>query len=305
MSTARFEDADAIQLLVQADDLVNLLGEALLIEATRHGHALAVVGDGEVRVALFPGGFGHLSGGILAIARLGVGMQIALDVGERDQLWQPALLRGLDLAPALAQLGLDTRQIDRSEVLFLGAPGEPLVAFEDAVLVDLEALPHADPTHRDVVRLGAREVVEGRAVALHRHDADVDLQARAQAHRRAGRAVRDDLARLLVAHEPIHHLFRVGAGHEDVQVAHGLLAPAVAARDHRLLDASDPLQLIEERFGDLLDVEELHPGGNLGEASDLLRILSSIRSPERGSSRSSPSFAALARSSTVRTPSGS
>ena len=94
-------------------------------------------------------------------------MQVAAQVGELDQLRQLARRARLRSSPQiLAQLGRNPGQPDGGVDRLLGLAGDPALAAEHAVLVDLEAplLRHAPD--RDVVRLGAGEVQQRRAVAL-------------------------------------------------------------------------------------------------------------------------------------------
>ncbi len=83
------------------------------------------------------------------------------------------------------------------------SPGDAFRAAKDAVLVDLEAALLADAAQRDVVRLGAGEVEERRAEARRRHDAQIDLQAAAQADARPRRAARQNSRGIGVADETL------------------------------------------------------------------------------------------------------
>src|SRR5688572_18002620 len=72
--------------------------------------AFGVVGDGEKLVAALDGGLGHLLDGGHAVRSIGMRMQIATDVGERNKLRESTLLSRVDFAAVLAQFRLDKLQ---------------------------------------------------------------------------------------------------------------------------------------------------------------------------------------------------
>ena len=188
-----------------------------------------------------------------------MGVQVALDVGKRDQLRQEALEGGLDLAVVLAQLGLDVRQSDLCVGFLLGAAGDLGVILEDAVLVHLQAALHAPAAHRDVVRLGPGEIVQRRAVARLGHHADVHLQSGAQAHRRAGVPVAEHVIDVFESDEPAHDVRVSCGGDQDVEVAHGLLAPPVAAGHHDLADACRLAKMLDQILRDAFHRRQQQP----------------------------------------------
>ena len=65
---------------------------------------LGVVGQDLVGVAAPPGGLGHDLDREVAVGPVRVAVQVAAQVGEVDQVGQPAGQRRLDLAAVLAQL---------------------------------------------------------------------------------------------------------------------------------------------------------------------------------------------------------
>ncbi len=67
------------------------------------------------------------------------------------------------------------------DALLVG-PGDPFAPIrarfpKEPVLVEPELLPDGDLPEGNVVRLGAREILKGRAEALFRHDAQVRLDS--------------------------------------------------------------------------------------------------------------------------------
>ena len=105
--------------------------------------------------------------GVDAVAPVGVAVEVAAQVGERDQRRQPARARGLDLAAVLAQLGLDERQVE--EAVRRGLVGERpqlggvarqrlavVVDAQEALLGQAPAAVAGDPPQPDVVLRRAR-----------------------------------------------------------------------------------------------------------------------------------------------------
>ena len=116
-------------------------------------------------------------------------VQIAFEVLEFDECGETLRLSRRDLTAVFPQLGFDIRQSHRSVDRFFRVAGHPLVALEYAIFVDLEAALLAQAAYRDVVRLGAREILQGRAEALDGDDPQVHLQAGTENHGGAGRAL--------------------------------------------------------------------------------------------------------------------
>ena len=103
----------------------------------------------------------------------------------------------------------------------------------------------------DVVRLRAGEVEERGAVALLRHGADVDLQARAQHDRRTGRAVGENIGDVFVAHQLIADRRAVLRRHHNVQISDRVAAPAITAgHDDATAVAEKAHQRFRFGFGD-------------------------------------------------------
>ena len=86
-------------------------------------------------------------------------VQVAPDVGELDQLGQPARLGGgRELAAVLAQLGLDVGEAEARVDLLLGREGLRLAGrvVEDAVLGDVQPAAHGRLAQGGVVRRPSR-----------------------------------------------------------------------------------------------------------------------------------------------------
>ena len=149
-----------LSLRVDPVDLFDLLGETLGGLAVGDHRGLRVVRDAEELVAQLFGGLGHLLDGGDAVGGVGVGVEIAADVLEPDELRQRVLLRGFDLAAVLPQQGVHEIQAQLRVDFLLRRPGDPLVAFEQAILVELEPGLHGDLAQVDVVGLGAGEVLD-------------------------------------------------------------------------------------------------------------------------------------------------
>jgi hypothetical protein len=80
-------------------------------------------------------------------------------------------------ASPLALFGRNPRQSDRGIDRLLGLAGDAALAAKDAVLVDLEPAAQPEPADRDVVGFRSGEIVQRRAEAFRRNDAQVDLHA--------------------------------------------------------------------------------------------------------------------------------
>ena len=193
----------------------------------------------------------HLLGGLLAVRQGRVAVQVALEVLEHDQLRQLAAgERGLELAAALAQLGRDPLQPELGVDLLLGraAGGLARRVVEDPVLGDVQALAHRRLAHGDVVRLGAREVLQHVAELVGLDDLDVHLHARVRGDARAGVALLVDGLDQLELAQRRRQRGRLGGGDDDVDVLDRVGHPAQRARD------LDPVHagMRPQRAGDLV-----------------------------------------------------
>ena len=59
--------------------------DAFRVEAERETEPGRVIGDGQVRIALVARAARHRREGVAAIGPVGVGMQVALDVGDGEE----------------------------------------------------------------------------------------------------------------------------------------------------------------------------------------------------------------------------
>jgi hypothetical protein len=118
------QEPQAVLLLqrgVQLADARHLRAQPLGVQAQRA--RAGVVGDGEVAQAQPLRLLDQLGQGRARVGRvLGVHVEVAAQVALLDQLRQPALLGGLELARPLAQLRRDPRQPHGAEDLLLGRP---------------------------------------------------------------------------------------------------------------------------------------------------------------------------------------
>src|SRR5689334_20883005 len=121
-----------------------------------------MVGDREVRVAPGPGGLGHLLERVVPVGEGGVGVEVAADVAELDQLRQLALAGSAELSATLAELRLDVGVAEPLVDALLGGAALDIAALDlgDAVLGDGEASPDRVLAQLDVVVLGPGEVLE-------------------------------------------------------------------------------------------------------------------------------------------------
>ena len=89
---------------------------------------------------------------------------------------------GFDFAAVLAQLGRDVVEVEGAVDLLLGGGGDDGVVFEaeQGVLAEREAALEGALAQRDVVDLGAGEVLQRGAVAGAGKQADVDLEVVAE-----------------------------------------------------------------------------------------------------------------------------
>ena len=141
---------------------------AFVVEAVGHGQVFGVVGDGDVLKAAGEGGFGHFADGVAAVGGGGVHVHVAADVGRLDEAGQGVVGGGFDFAEVFAQLGGHPVHAEGGVDLLFGGGGD------DGVVVEPGEGPFAEGVAQfegalaegDVVRLGAGEVLQRRAVGL-------------------------------------------------------------------------------------------------------------------------------------------
>ena len=102
----------------------------------------------------------------------------------------------------------------------------------------------------------AGEIQKRRAIAFLRHRANIDLQAGAQHHGGARRPVGEDLRDILIVHQPVADRGAILRGHQHIEIADRVAAPAIAAGDD---DASAVAEKADQRFGLGFGHRELEP----------------------------------------------
>ena len=256
------EDVEGLQPLVQGVDLLPLLPEPRVPQIVR------VVREAEEPVPAVARRRRHLLDRVLPVGRPGrVAVHLAAEVAELDELRQLALARDAELDAALAELRRDVRIAEVLVELLFGGMGHDLVGLLDrhAVLRDGETVPLRLLAQGNVVVLRAREVLEHVAVALVRHDAQVEAEPLMTDDGRLRVAARDDLRDPVALAEGGDERGRVLRRRDDVEVTNRLAAAAHAAglgdRDRRRMG------------GELLD--DPHDRGEPGaeEAAVLTRRL--------------------------------
>ena len=107
------------QLRIEAVDLVALFRQLHRIEPVGDGEAARVLGDRQVLQAQRLGRQRHVAQRVVAVGGLGMGMQVAPQVGQLTSLGRRPRACRLDLAAVLAQFRRDVGQPDRAVDRFL------------------------------------------------------------------------------------------------------------------------------------------------------------------------------------------
>src|SRR6266581_9505096 len=115
---------------------------------------------------------------------------------------KPVLAGERDLAAGFAELGGNPVEAELRVDLLLGFSGGPTCALEESVLVQLVALLLGDLAELDVVRLGAGEVQERRAIRVGLHRSQIYLEPAPELHSGARLAFRDYFRYVTVLDEP-------------------------------------------------------------------------------------------------------
>jgi len=199
------EQRDAVQFCVKAVDLVALARQLQRVESVRDGEAARMFGDGQVFQPQRLGRQRHVAQAVVAVGGFGVRMQVASEVGQFHQFWQSPGARRFDFAAIFAQLWRYVRQADGAIHRLLAVAGDATAVPEYAVLVDLEVALLRQPADRDIMRLAAGEIDQGRPITFRRNDPDVDLEPRAKQHSAARRPSRQHARHLRIAGETVDH----------------------------------------------------------------------------------------------------
>lgn len=112
----------------------------------------------------------------MAVGRLGMGVQITLEIPQLHEQGQFSGLRRLDFAAVLAQLRWDPGEADRTIYRLLGVAGYPALAREHAILADLELPLLGTAADLDIVCLRSGKVLKGGAEGLHSYHPQIHLQ---------------------------------------------------------------------------------------------------------------------------------
>ena len=226
-----------------------------------YADVFGVIGDRDIFIAHRPCGLGHFLQRGLAIALLGVDMQVALHVLDPHELGKPSFFRRFDLTLVLAQFRLDIWKIELCVDIGFAASRDPLCTAKHAVLVELQLALQAHRPDSDVVRLGPGEIDERRTVASFRYDPHVDLHAGFELDGRLCAALRQNVFDLGISYETRSDVGTRAACHQNIQVADGFLPAAVAAGDFGPDHTRHRLQIVQIGFADFLRVGELEARG--------------------------------------------
>ncbi len=236
----------------------------MLVEAVRHRERLAVIGDRQVFQSCLSRRERHRLDVVAAVGFGRVGVDVAADVLEPDQLRQRAPFGRLELAAPLAKLGRNLRETQRVVDVRLGPPGHErsVVHAKEPVLVQLEPARDGPVAQRDVVRFRAGEVLHRRAAAFFGHEPEIGLNAAPEPHARLRVSLAENPLDQLVHREGRHHV-RVVPRREDVDVARRVRAAPDAAdvveHDRRAFRA----QVVEQQTGGLGGIGQQVPAGVL------------------------------------------
>ncbi len=107
-----------------------------------------------------------------------------------------------------------------------------------------------------------------------RHDAQVDLQAASEADRHFRVAAADHRGQLFESAELVHRVLRVVGVDQEIDVANGFAAAAVAAGDLHLANAVHLAHVGEQFLHDFVGVRPVHPlmrtGGQVDAGENFL-----------------------------------
>jgi hypothetical protein len=184
-----------------------------------------------------------------------VHVQIAAQVGQRDQLGQAASLRRFDFAGCLTQLGWNIRQPDRrKDLLFaVAAQAYPVAAAKDAVLADVQPASDRAVANRDDVLFSAAVGVQTGAEVARRQHPEVDLVAAFDFCRDHALAAMKQLDEVRGRGERGGGGARVIARGDEVDITDRLFAAPNAAHElgclHRFERAREVHQSAPDAFG--------------------------------------------------------
>ena len=230
------QQREAIEPRVHFTDRARVLERAALVESVRHRERLAVVGDGEVAQPRRLGGARHRFDAVPAVGRGGVGSAdlpadpAAAAAAGACRPPRPRSHRGSRAAPAARTRG----RAPRRHRLRRRRQSAVVVDAIEPVLVQLQSALDRAIAQRDVVGLGAGEILECGAEALARDDPQVGLEAAPEPDARFSVAMGEHALDEAVSGEASISGAAVAAGGQDVEIAARLAAAAEAADGHDL-----------------------------------------------------------------------
>ena len=248
--------------------------EVLGTETAGHAYRQAVIGKGTVLITALFAGAHHLENRAFPVRPFTVQVEIPPDIVEHDQIGELVLLCGLDLAAVFPQLGWHPIQTDRFEDVFFPGATDPLTFFdpdllgllslrhaEDSVFADAQAAVDAKRANGYVVGLRAGKVMERRSVTTPGKNAEIHLQARPKNHGPAGCTGRDHPLDFRISLKALHDRFWTVRGGQNINVAYGLHAAAVASGHLELLDGTAIAQIFNQGTHQLVRVQEFEALG--------------------------------------------
>ncbi len=238
------QQLDPLHTLVGLRHELDLTLELFRRDVVSEPVAGGVVGDGEVVVAPFAGRGPHLLDRVVTVGGVGVAVEVAADVLQRDELRQRAVPSRLQLAPVLAQLGLDVGETHEPVHLLLahacGALGGGVV--EHAVLGQVQAPAHRQLAQGRVVAARAGEVLEQVPALLGCRDPQLHGDAGVRQPTRPRLARRAHALDLLELGQLRRELRRGRARRHQVEVLDAVGLPAHRTGDQHLRAAIRPLR---------------------------------------------------------------
>src|SRR5712691_6187436 len=229
-------------LLVSGVDFLDVSRNPFFVQSIRHGDGFRMVGDGNVVVTELPGRFGHFFDRILAVARRGVHLQVALHILEGDQFRKFVVFGGGDFAGVFAQFRRNEIELQFRIDFFLRPAREELFAFQRGQRVFVERVAHlvGATAQRHVVLFRTGKVQKRRAKIFLFEHSNVDLQAVSQRKADFVFAVRQRLVDpgkfQDVLGEGVDLLLRgmpVGQCHQQIEVADGFFPSAQRRSEER------------------------------------------------------------------------
>ena len=241
---ARKHPDPALHLGVDLANALDVRQRARVVQTVRHRQMLGVVGDRNISEPPCQRRLGHLADGVAAVGRIGVHVQIAANIRQRNQLRQRVRCRSLQFAAVLAQLGRDVVEIQRAIDLLLARGRDDHVVFQPQQGILAQRQPALDGAlaQRHIVHLRSRKVLQRRTIARARKQPDVHLQIISQRETDLVLPLRHQL----VDQRQRRHMLDRGRdhiglarrpGHQQVEIAHRLATAAQRARRRNLLDA--------------------------------------------------------------------